>query len=252
MSDLPPDESGVNTDEARPDDDADWTEGGRSLSDALGGLMNQVSALELGGAARGGNDDAQDASTHDLTEQVEEIAEDMLGLIRRVRQIEESQTQALSLLEQLEAALQLQGRTLAREVDALRRDVIGERQHAASTDLFNELIPLLDRLQTSRAHLDEQEDTRMMAQMDGVIGIVSASLRRLGCSEFDAEPGQPFDPTSMKCAGYLEAGEPGVVLECVKHGYRTRDAVLRPAGVKLLSPSEIQTISATQEADPDE
>jgi molecular chaperone GrpE (heat shock protein) len=254
MSDLPRDEPGGGADEVRTESDEspDWTDSGGSFSDALGGLLEQVSARELSAAPTEGDDAVRDTSERDVAEQIEEIAEDMLGLIRRVRQIEESQSQVLGLLEQLEAASQLQSRTVAREIDSLRRDMIGERRHSATTDLFNELIPLLDRLQTSSAHLDEDEDARMLAQMEGVIGLVSAALRRLGCLEFDADVGQAFDPATMTCAGYLDAGEPGVVLACVQHGYRTRDVVLRPAGVKLLSPSAAQTTSASQEADLDE
>lgn len=224
-----------------------------SLTDALGGLMDHVSSLDLNSlpAIAAGDDQSGSGADHELGEQIEEIADDMLTLMRRVRQIEETQTQMATLVEQINAGLKQQSSSIAREVDALRRDVIGERQHAASTGLFNEMIPLLDRLETSRDHLDADEDARMRAQMDGVIGIVSASLRRLGCEEFEPVNGSAFDPSQMKCAGYLDDGEPGTVLDCVQHGYRVGETVLRPAGVKLLSPTATAP-SEDEETDSDE
>lgn len=170
---------------------------------------------------------------NDLGEHLEELADDMLALMRRVRAIEETQQALLTRMDQVNDGWAQAARSIAREVDTLRRDVVGERSHAAASGVFNELIPMIENLRTMRHHLSDDTDTRMISQLDGVLETLTSSLRRLGCQEFEAEIGSPFDPSRMECAERLEDGEPWVVLKSSRPGYRFGDCVLRPVLVTL-------------------
>lgn len=169
----------------------------------------------------------------DIGEHLEELADDMLALMRRVRAIEETQQALLARMDQVNDGWAKAARSIAREVDTLRRDIVGERSHVAASGVFNELIPMIENLRTMRRHLDDDKDTRMISQLDGVLETLASCLRRLGCQEFEAEIGSPFDPSRMECAERLADGELGVVLESSRSGYRFGDCVLRPVLVKL-------------------
>jgi len=184
--------------------------------------------------ARGKPTDDASASEH-----LEELADDMLNLMRRMNKVEGGQQAIIAQMAQQQEASAESARTIAREVDTLRRDVVGDRKHTAATSVLNELIPLINRFETMYEHLDEDADSRIRSQIEGVLDTLSASLRRLGCEEFVTASGSPFDPSRMQCEKYVDKGKPGHVVSTVKTGYRFGDFVLRPATV---------TVSALQPA----
>ncbi|MFM9966073.1 MAG: nucleotide exchange factor GrpE [Planctomycetaceae bacterium] len=167
---------------------------------------------------------------------LEEIANDMLVLMRRLRDIEGSQQTILARLDQVQEGWTQSARTIAREVDVLRRDVQGDRRHTATLDVSNELIPLIDRLRMMRANLDANADQRMIAQLEGVLESLVACLRRMGCQEFQVRPGESFDPARMECVGYVTEGVPDQVQAVMCPGYVCGQTVLRPASVQVAKP----------------
>ena len=169
-------------------------------------------------------------------EHLEEIANDMLVLMRRLRDIEVSQQSLLTRLEQMQEGWSQSAGSIAREVDVLRRDIIGDSRHTAAISTFNELIPLIDRLRTMQQNLDAKQDERMILQLNGVLESLLSCLRRMGCSEFQAQPGTPFDATRMECVGYVTDGVPDQVQAMVRPGFLCGQIVLRPASVKLVTP----------------
>jgi molecular chaperone GrpE len=123
------------------------------------------------------------------------------------------------------------------ELSSLRRDLLGDRRTQANRSAFDAIHPTIDHLYQVHDSLDESAD--------GVRGEVSAALsslknvlRGLGYAEFAVEVGAPFDPARMECVEYAE-GEPGVVLELVRPGYRADDVIVRPCGVRIADPSRV-------------
>ena len=74
-----------------------------------------------------------------------------------------------------------------------------------------------------------------MNQMQSVLLNLRAIITLFGYSEFNVEPGSPFDPSSMACVGY-EEGEKDRVIRQAQPGYLYGDRVARPAGVTIADP----------------
>ncbi|HKQ91592.1 MAG TPA: nucleotide exchange factor GrpE [Blastocatellia bacterium] len=162
-------------------------------------------------------------------ELLEEITEDMLEMLRRLKNVEER-------LEQVEQLMRESSRSQAREIDALRRDLLGERKAINAMSVFNALIPTLESLRAMHTKLNHAKDVRMRAQADAVIQAMSMALRGLGFVEFQVTKGEPFDPSRMECLGFVK-GEQGIVLDAVRKGYMANETIVRPAGVLIADPA---------------
>lgn len=171
-----------------------------------------------------------------LNEQLDELADHVRGIKMRLRGIEETQRAIVERLDQLQQSWPNTVSSIAREVDTLRRDMLGDRRHDAHTAVLNELIPMIDRLQVMQGSLDQAVDGRTVAQLASVLETLTACLRRLGCSTFQVAAGEPFDARRMQCVGYVDAGAPGIVLDAVQGGFACGELVLRPASVKIANP----------------
>lgn len=202
-------------------------------------MLGDAAAIDISDYVPQETDSKTESPNDSVSEYLAEIADDMLGLMRRMREIENSQQSMSARLESFHEGWSRSSLTTARELDTLRRDLIGDRRHTAMTDMFNELVPMIDRFRTMRDSLDVDADARLIVQLDGVLETLSASLRRLDCQEFDVNTGAQFDPNCMECVGYLPDGEVGVVLEFVRAGYRFDQQVLRPASVKIAAPEPV-------------
>ena len=172
-------------------------------------------------------DSRQRAETGGLPE---EIAEDMLELLRYVTAIERTQRDLSLRLEQVETILRDTARQYAREVDTLRRELLGERKALSALSVFNSVLPMLDSLRAMRARLPKMKNSPVRQQLDALIQTLNTTLRSLGFTEFEVEKDESFDPRRMECLGFA-SGPPGVVLNVVRPGYCTREVVVRPAGV---------------------
>lgn len=180
---------------------------------------------------------------------LEEIADDLLSLMRRMKDIEEAQNAVQMRLNQLQEGWAQTSRTISREVDTLRKDLLGERRHTALTGILGELLPLIDRLNTMRVHLDVEQDSRMISQLVGVLDSLTNCLNRMGCEEFHITPGTAFDADRMQCSSDQVPGSPSVVGRMVQPGLRCGQLVLRRASVILAAPP---TVVATSGDDFDE
>lgn len=170
-------------------------------------------------------------------ESMEELADDMLALLKRVKTLEEQQTETLSRLELLRTSLVAAAESTARESDALRRELLGERKHLAMMSAFLAVAPGLERLQIMRGELDPAKDRRTLDQLHAVVETLSTMLRGLGFTQFEAQANEPFDSTRMECVGF-DRGEPNVVLKCVRAGFLAGQTVVRPAGVLIANPRD--------------
>jgi molecular chaperone GrpE (heat shock protein) len=165
-----------------------------------------------------------------LSEAIDELTEDMVHVITALRTVDGSQGRVLERIAALEAVAGENSRQIARQLDTLRRELVGDRAWTAHTQVFQVLAPLADQVTAMRAGLDPADDDRLMAQLAGITSALEAALRGLGFESFGARPGEVFEPARMECLGHA-AGESGVVLRGERAGYRAGDVVVRPAGV---------------------
>jgi molecular chaperone GrpE (heat shock protein) len=179
----------------------------------------------------------QDSGLTKANEHLEELAEDMLDVLRRVKALEQKHGDLLARLDQVGQQVHEGHRYLVRQLDALKQDLVGDRKELAAMAIFNAALPALDVLTVLRGELPGGEDTRLRNQMEAVIDTLNRMFRGLGFVEFLAEPGQAFDPHRMECLGYVE-GKPGQVLAVVRPGYLACGTVVRPAGVKIADPNQ--------------
>jgi len=179
--------------------------------------------------------DPEATPTGAAADALEEIAEDLLDLLRRQRAMEEAQQELAARLATIERTLQ-----------ALRRDLLEERKALAGRHAFDAVAPLVDSLRLTLAGLGEESDRTVRAPIAAVVGSLSNLLQGLGVVAFDVEAGEPFDALRMECLGYAD-GPPGVVIEMAQPGYRAGETVVRPAGVLIADPSRPAGSSAEPE-----
>jgi len=165
------------------------------------------------------------------SEQLEEIAEDMLHLLERVRSLEQVQA---ALMARLEEGVSAQ-REAAREVRLLREELLAQRKATAVLSLFTGLVQRIDSVRGMLKELDPAQDGRTVEQLTAIDNILMLMLRGMGFDEFRPEKGEPFDPRRMECVGYAP-GDPDVVLEVVQAGYESGGSVARPAHVRIAEP----------------
>ena len=209
----------ADDDEAGPGIDQD------TLKDAL---TMELPDMDLGSPTPPG--DVLDGS-----EQLEEIAEDMLHLLEGVRSLERAQT---NLLARLEEGIQAQRET-AREVRLIREELLAERKATAVLSLFTSLVQRADSVRSMLKELDPGKDSRTVEQLTAIDNILVLMIRGLGFDEFRPEKGDAFDPHRMECVGYA-SGDPDVVLEVVQAGYDAGGAIARPAHVRIADPERIE------------
>ncbi len=182
---------------------------------------------------------------------LEELADDMLEVLRRLRALEQGQTEIKERLAQVDARVFESTRAIAHEMDQQRRDLLAERKSLLARSLFNAVVAHVDGLRAMRAGLEDgkrhrdKQTNRMIRQLEAIELSLITALQGFGYREFRAEVGHPFTPTTMECVGYAN-GQPGVVVQAVRTGFLAPDGgVARPAGVLLTAPS---TAAASQRA----
>jgi molecular chaperone GrpE (heat shock protein) len=237
-SPLPTEPFGPPLDGGQESREPGWETGDMpvSLEDLSKALLNQMADLRSAIPAGESPPVGVGLPVEKEGDRLEEIADDMLALMRKLSDLGRGQQQLFERLDRLEETWGTAMRAVAREMDSLRRDLLGERKHAAVSDLYGEVIPMLERLRILRGSLCEPADARTIQQTDSVIETLAAFLRRSGCVPFETRVGEPFDPTRMECIQYAEDGEAGVVLASLRPGYRTGERVFRPAGVRIAVP----------------
>lgn len=169
------------------------------------------------------------------SDRLEEIADDQLDLLKRVRSLEDGQSR-------LHASIQEVGHSstaTARAVHELRELLFGAQKSMAARSAFDAVVPALEEFREMLAGLDPDTDARSQAQIRGVANRLDLVLRSLGFVEFRAEPGELFDPGRMVCVGHRE-GEPKRVIESLRSGYCAGDVVVHPAAVIIPDPCLIE------------
>jgi molecular chaperone GrpE (heat shock protein) len=174
-------------------------------------------------------------SLENNTKLVEEVAEDMLEVTRRLKHIETQQSLVLEHLTALENKIQEHSMTTAREVAALRGVVSGEQKGALTRGAFNAVVTSLDFVRSMKKGLENEVDVRMIRQFEAIELSLESAIQGLGFLEIEVAPQDLFDPGRMECLGY-EPGKSGLVTSFVRPGYAIGNIVIRPAGVLIANP----------------
>jgi molecular chaperone GrpE (heat shock protein) len=181
-----------------------------------------------------------------LERNFEEIAEDMVHLLERLRSMEQVQQELAGRIERIGEQVSAEMTTTRRTLNAMRRDLLEENKAQATRHAFAAIVPVLDSMRALLDGFHSEEDTKFTAQLRAVISALSTLLQGLGYEHFDAAVGEPFDPTRMECLGFAD-GEPAIVLDAVRPGYRAGDSVVRPAGVWIAEPNLVEKTGKTAE-----
>jgi molecular chaperone GrpE (heat shock protein) len=182
-----------------------------------------------------------------ISESLEEIAEDMLDLLKKIERLEETQKDIVDAVNHLKGIIEQSQQRQEKDLDKIRRELIGEHKTAAVRNVFNAVIPVIDSLKSMMEGLDPEEDSRMLQQKSAISSTLRVLIQQLGFNEFSVEIGETFDPNRMEILGYENAnGENGRVSKMIRTGYQTSSAIVRPCGVLVLGPSVISDDEETQ------
>jgi molecular chaperone GrpE (heat shock protein) len=176
----------------------------------------------------------------------DEMADDLLELLRQVQTLSAQQTQLQASLDALTQEMRGAAGGSQREVAQLRSELLSQRRGMAVRSIFESLVGPWERLRVmsealSRASAADgrqpsgEHPEALLNQLQAIVTILGRALRDLGFEEFEPAEGQPFDPHRMICAGYME-GPPGIVLKCTKPGFCAGDVVASPAMVLIADP----------------
>lgn len=163
-------------------------------------------------------------------ELLEELAEDLLILLQKVKTLEINQAAVIQQMQELSRINQEQLRQHAYDMDKLRKDLLSERKALAARSTFNAILPNLDSLLILRAELPGGESNPAFLMLDAVISSLVTITQTLGIQEYESAAGAAFDPQSMECLGQ-EEGSANLVVKTIRRGYKYGEQVFRPCGV---------------------
>lgn len=163
---------------------------------------------------------------------VEEIAEDIVHIIRSVKQIEGNQDHVAELLAEIRKEIGDQKHQISVEFAKLKNEFFGEQKALINRKTFDTIIPTLDSLIIMKDSLSLKQKG-IPSQLDSVIALMNNVIQSLGFSAFQSEIGSGFNPAQMECIGFSEKGEPGTIVKVIRPGYKAGSVIVRPCGVLL-------------------
>ena len=132
------------------------------------------------------------------------------------------------------------------DLDNLRKRSIRDREDAVlrtRAQIIGDLLPVIDAFQLGLSEAQKNKDAESvvagfsmaMKQMNSVLGEFGLSVINPSNEE--------FDPKLHEAIGYEDSPDhdEGMVLKCVRVGYRIRDQLLRPATVILSKKANDET-----------
>lgn len=174
----------------------------------------------------------------DILELIEEITEDVFDISRRLKAAEDTQTQLISRLNDIDKLIRDNNQASARELLNLRRDILGEHKALIAISAFNSVVSIIDSIRAMKLGLNQKRDKRLLRQLSAIESSLSTVIQGLGIHEFSVNKGDKFDPSRMECVGFGN-GAPGIVLKFVRSGYIANGIVVRAAGVITADPNQV-------------
>jgi molecular chaperone GrpE len=157
----------------------------------------------------------------------EDAAQEIVHELDELGEAQRERDEYLDTLRRVQADFENYRKRMLREQTSL--------VERATEGLVEQLLPVLDSLDSALANVDASESDELAKVRKG-LELVRAELfgvlEKSGLSRIDAE-GKPFDPNEHEAVMQEEGeGEP-VVSEVARPGYRLEGRVLRPAMVKV-------------------
>lgn len=163
----------------------------------------------------------------------EEMAEDMLDLIKRVNAIDAKLTELTGAVERIIAFMETESASRDRETAKLKESLISDRKEIVGRSTLNALIPAIDSLRfLEETHKGRKRQSSLLKQTHHLLDVLTGITHTLGYRAQEASPGEAFDPWTMECVGY-DRGEPGRVVRVDRPGYRAGKILVRPCRVVL-------------------
>ncbi len=167
------------------------------------------------------------------TQVIDEVAEDMLELMKRATALDAKVDALAAGLARLQQTVSDAARMQGHEIDKLKETLISDRKELIGRSTFNALTPAIESFQYLReAYQKLAEDHGAVRQTATMLDLLNGIVQMLGYQPFTATPGEAFDPHRMECAGYGE-GEPGRVISVERPGYKAGGLLVRPCAVVI-------------------
>ena len=134
-------------------------------------------------------------------------------------QIEELKEQIADLTNKWKRAL-ADYQNLEKQTEAQKRDWAS----FASSNLVIQLLPVLENLEKSAAHLEDKGLELTVSQLKDI-------LQKEGLEEMPIEPGKtPFDASQMECIEACQ-GKKNKVVKVAEKGYKLNGKIIKPVKV---------------------
>jgi molecular chaperone GrpE (heat shock protein) len=169
-------------------------------------------------------------------ETLEEVAEDLLELMKQMSTLEGRMASLAASVERLQQTVESGVRAQLMEADRLKEALISDRKEFIGRSTFNAIRPAMESLQYLKEGYEErQADAGQIRHTQALLDILGGVAQMLGYQSFSPTLGDEFDPQSMECSGYAP-GASGKVVQVERAGYRAGSVLVRPCAVILGGP----------------
>lgn len=205
-------------------------------------LPNDTIKLDVGSS--GFFSDTQRASDSGAAALQEELAEDMLDLMKKVSALDVKLSALVAVVMQLQASLEAATRVQGLEIEKLKEALISERKELIGRSTFNAVMPAIESL---RFLEDMQAGRKALPQLtkqtQNLLDVLTGITQALGYRPVEVLNGEAFDPYTMECVGYVP-GEQGKVVRMERSGYKAGNVMVRPCRVYLGQGAAVPPVSA--------
>ena len=163
-------------------------------------------------------------------EMIEEMQEDLMNIIEKLSELGNIIKTIVSRLDKIEETSGLSYKNHQKEIDLLRRDLLGERKTFVYQTVINRIIAAVDSLYTRKMNLSPDGDSLLLNQTSGILENLQNLLKSLGYESFTVDEGESFRSDKMECLGF-DKGEEHKVVRIERLGYKSENNVMRPCGV---------------------
>jgi len=163
-------------------------------------------------------------------ETVEEMQEDLMNIIEKLSEFGNMLKIIISRLDKIEETSSINYKNHQKEIDLLRRDLLGERKTFVYQSVINRIVVAVDSLYSRKKNLSPETDMLLLNQTTGILDNLQNLLKSLGYESFAVDEGESFRSDKMECLGF-DKGEENKVVRIERLGYKTENTVMRPCGV---------------------